>query len=119
MGNKKTYEQFRSYRWFGVDDLRAFGHRSRAMQMGYDPVEEVEAYGQCISDIHIKDRLLGGGSVELGAGDSSFDRFFNALNRLNYAGPFIMQAYRDDGGVDVFRRQLTWVREKYLDGIWT
>lgn len=87
--------------------------------MGYDPVEEVEAYGQCISDIHIKDRLLGGGSVELGAGDSSFDRFFNALNRLNYAGPFIMQAYRDDGGVDVFRRQLTWVREKYLDGIWT
>ena len=39
MENKKTYEQFRSYRWFGVDDLRAFGHRSRTMQMGYDPVD--------------------------------------------------------------------------------
>ena len=39
MGNKKTYEQFRSYRWFGVDDLRVFDHRSRAMQMGYDPVD--------------------------------------------------------------------------------
>ena len=26
----------RSYRWFGVADLRAFGHRSRAKQMGYD-----------------------------------------------------------------------------------
>ena len=39
MGNKKTYEQFRSYRWFGVDDLRAFGHRSRTMQMGYDSVD--------------------------------------------------------------------------------
>jgi len=33
---KKTYEQLRSYRWFGVADLRAFGHRSRAKQMGYD-----------------------------------------------------------------------------------
>jgi dihydroxy-acid dehydratase len=28
-------EQLRSHRWFGADDLRAFGHRSRAKQMGY------------------------------------------------------------------------------------
>ncbi len=27
---------FRSARWFDADDLRAFGHRSRIMQMGYD-----------------------------------------------------------------------------------
>ena len=26
---------FRSARWFAPDDLRAFGHRSRFMQMGY------------------------------------------------------------------------------------
>jgi len=26
----------RSTRWYGVDDLRAFGHRSRTFQMGYD-----------------------------------------------------------------------------------
>jgi dihydroxy-acid dehydratase len=32
---KKTPEQLRSHRWFGVDDLRAFGHRSRAKQMGF------------------------------------------------------------------------------------
>ncbi len=28
-------ENLRSFRWFGVQDLRAFGHRSRAKQMGY------------------------------------------------------------------------------------
>ncbi len=33
---KKTYEELRSFRWYGVQDLRSFGHRSRAMQMGYD-----------------------------------------------------------------------------------
>ncbi|MDA0998152.1 MAG: L-arabinonate dehydratase [Proteobacteria bacterium] len=33
----KTPETLRSYRWFRPDDLRSFGHRSRAMQMGYDP----------------------------------------------------------------------------------
>jgi dihydroxy-acid dehydratase len=26
----------RSHRWYGVDDLRSFGHRSRTLQMGYD-----------------------------------------------------------------------------------
>lgn len=32
---RKSYEDLRSYRWYGVDDLRSFGHRSRAKQMGY------------------------------------------------------------------------------------
>tara|TARA_R110002096_G_scaffold26518_7_gene81766 strand:- start:8165 stop:9883 length:1719 start_codon:yes stop_codon:yes gene_type:complete len=31
----KKPEELRSYRWFGPDDLRSFGHRSRAKQMGY------------------------------------------------------------------------------------
>ena len=33
---RKTYEDLRSARWFAPDDFRSFGHRSRAMQMGYD-----------------------------------------------------------------------------------
>jgi dihydroxy-acid dehydratase len=32
-------EDLRSARWFGPADLRSFGHRSRAMQMGYAPEE--------------------------------------------------------------------------------
>jgi len=35
----KTPDQLRSARWFAPDDLRAFGHRSRTMQMGYAPEE--------------------------------------------------------------------------------
>jgi dihydroxy-acid dehydratase len=31
----KRPEDLRSHRWYGVDDLRAFGHRSRTAQMGY------------------------------------------------------------------------------------
>jgi dihydroxy-acid dehydratase len=33
---KKRPEELRSYRWYGAQDLRAFGHRSRTAQMGYD-----------------------------------------------------------------------------------
>jgi len=35
----KKVEELRSRRWFGPADLRSFGHRSRAMQMGYSPEE--------------------------------------------------------------------------------
>jgi dihydroxy-acid dehydratase len=35
MSHKKTPEQLRSHRWFSANDLRSFGHRSRAKQMGY------------------------------------------------------------------------------------
>jgi dihydroxy-acid dehydratase len=33
---KKRPEELRSHRWYGARDLRAFGHRSRTAQMGYD-----------------------------------------------------------------------------------
>jgi dihydroxy-acid dehydratase len=34
--SRKKPEELRSHRWYGVDDLRSFGHRSRTAQMGYD-----------------------------------------------------------------------------------
>ncbi|HVR66086.1 MAG TPA: L-arabinonate dehydratase [Verrucomicrobiae bacterium] len=64
--SRKTAEQLRSHRWFGVQDLRAFGHRSRAKQMGYGPEDyagkPVIAILNTWSDInqchaHFKDRV--------------------------------------------------------------
>ena len=34
-----TPDQLRSHKWLGVDTLRAFGHRSRALQMGFSREE--------------------------------------------------------------------------------
>ena len=31
---RRTPDQLRSHRWFGPDDLRSFGHRSRQKQQG-------------------------------------------------------------------------------------
>jgi dihydroxy-acid dehydratase len=33
---RKSPEQLRSHRWYGVKDLRSFGHRSRTAQMGFE-----------------------------------------------------------------------------------
>lgn len=35
MSRRKQPDELRSHRWYGVDDMRAFGHRSRTKQMGY------------------------------------------------------------------------------------
>ena len=81
--------------------------------LGYDPKEELELYGERISNIHIKDRLRGGGSVVLGTGDTRFERFFGALRTLRFSGPFIMQAYRDDEGMALFRSQFQWLTSRF------
>src|ERR1700754_1618650 len=39
VAKRKTPEELRSHRWYGVDDLRSFGHRSRTAQMGYSREE--------------------------------------------------------------------------------
>lgn len=78
--------------------------------LGYNPIEELNAYGKRITDIHIKDRVLAGGPVELGQGAAEFDAFFGKLKEFDYQGPFIMQAYRDEMGVEIFKQQLEWIR---------
>ena len=37
--SRKQPEELRSHRWYGVKDLRSFGHRSRTAQMGYDAAD--------------------------------------------------------------------------------
>ena len=78
--------------------------------LGYDPLEEFKYYGHRISDIHIKDRKLNSGSVILGTGDVDFSRFLKALATISYKSPFIMQVYRDDEGVEIFKKQLDFFR---------
>ena len=57
--------------------------------------------------------ILGGESVELGKGNVDFELFFKKLKEMNYKGPLVMQAYRDDEGLKMFEKQLNWVK-KYL-----
>jgi dihydroxy-acid dehydratase len=39
MNKRKSPQELRSHRWLGVNDLRAFGHRSRLRQGGYDAAD--------------------------------------------------------------------------------
>lgn len=63
---RKKPEELRSHRWYGVQDLRSFGHRSRTKQMGFGPEDyagkPVIAIVNTFSDInpchhHFKSRV--------------------------------------------------------------
>mgnify|MGYP001359207227 CR=1 FL=1 len=79
---------------------------------GYDSDEEFRCYGDKIVHLHIKDRLLGGSSVSLGTGDANFSKFFNLLLKYNYAGLIIFEAFRDDEGIEIFKKQYNWFKDQ-------
>jgi L-ribulose-5-phosphate 3-epimerase len=62
--------------------------------LGFDPAEEFAVYGHRISNVHIKDRLLGGTTVALGSGNVNFEYVFKELRRIHYSGNFILQTAR-------------------------
>lgn len=66
--------------------------------LGYDPIEEIAAYGDRIDNVHVKDRVLGGATVPLGTGNAKLPVVFGALKRAGYRGNYIMQTARAADG---------------------
>jgi hexulose-6-phosphate isomerase len=69
--------------------------------LGYKPKDEFDAYGTRIGSIHIKDRLFGGSTVTLGTGDANFRELFECLEKVRYAGDFILEAARGVSGDEI------------------
>jgi len=62
--------------------------------LGFDPVEEFQAIGNRILNIHIKDRYINGETVELGLGNANFSLVFEQLRLQKYNSNYILQTAR-------------------------
>jgi L-ribulose-5-phosphate 3-epimerase len=69
--------------------------------LGYHPRDEFAAYGDRVGSVHVKDRVRGGGTVPLGAGDTDLPAFFESLGEIGYAGPLVLQVARGVPGDEV------------------
>lgn len=65
---------------------------------GFNPAEEIAAFGHRIINVHVKDRVLGGTTVPLGTGNADFGAVFAALARKRYSGTCILQTARAADG---------------------
>ena len=86
--------------------------------LGYRPQEEFEAYGSRVGSVHVKDRVLGGGTVPLGKGHADLAAVFDCLRRVDYKGDFILQVARGTMGGEVAwaRRNRAFVLEHMKRG---
>jgi hexulose-6-phosphate isomerase len=62
--------------------------------LGYNHEEEIAAFGDRIFNVHVKDRLRGGGTVPLGQGDADLPGALTSLKSAAYVGNFILQTAR-------------------------
>jgi L-ribulose-5-phosphate 3-epimerase len=83
--------------------------------MGYSSAEEFAAYGDRIGSVHIKDRVLNGGTVHLGTGHADFAALFSGLEKIEYRGDFTLQVARGTPGDEV-----AWAKQNlaFVRGYW-
>ena len=101
---------FRLLKELDSDHVSVNYDTGNSVSLGYDFKKELAAYGNSITDLHIKDRTYGGGSVPLGEGAMNFEDFFSGFSKINFEGIMILQAYRDDEGLQIFTKQLELIK---------
>jgi hexulose-6-phosphate isomerase len=78
--------------------------------LGFDPKEEIEAYGLKILNVHVKDRKLGSTTVPLGTGNAKIDYVLQKLKEIGYSGGLTMQAARGDNDIKTAQEQIKYVK---------
>jgi hexulose-6-phosphate isomerase len=79
--------------------------------LGFDPIEEINAIGKRILNVHVKDRKFGSTTVPLGTGDADIKLSLSRLSEINYLGGITMQAARGTDDIEVAKSQLKYTLE--------
>jgi hexulose-6-phosphate isomerase len=93
-----------------LDFVQANYDIGNSASLGFDPKEELNAYGQRILNVHVKDRKLGGTTVPLGTGNAKIDLVIQKLQEFGYSGGLTMQAARGENDVETAQEQLVYVK---------
>lgn len=82
-------------------DPRRFGVNydiGNSAALGFDPAREMASFGHRVRNVHVKDRVLGGTTVPLGAGAADLRGAVRALAGAGYRGNYILQTARAADG---------------------
>ena len=93
-----------------LDHVQANYDIGNSASLGFDPREELEAYGLKILNVHVKDRKLGSTTVPLGTGNAHINFVLQKLQEIGYRGGLTMQAARGENDVETAKEQLKYVR---------
>ena len=83
--------------------------------LGYNFFEEIEAYGKRINNVHIKDRVLGGSTIEFGKGNAKISNVLQCLSDINYENGITLQGYRGDKDIEIAIKQFHFTKQIISD----
>lgn len=86
-----------------------------AAALGHDAAEEISALSPWLCNVHVKDRVRGGGTVPLGTGDANFRETFRLLKNAGYHGRFVLQGARGADDVETVRQYTLQVQDWLRD----
>lgn len=79
--------------------------------LGYDFITELESYGKRIFNVHIKDRKLGGTTVEFGSGNADIEGVLSFLSKISYKNGITIQGARGDDDINTAKSQLNFSKK--------
>jgi len=79
--------------------------------LGYNFIEEIDCYGDRINNVHIKDRIYGGNTVQFGLGDADIFSTLHALSDLNYQSGIVIQGARGQNDIETAQSQFEYVNK--------
>ena len=91
--NPQNFDEFLTK--FEHKNIMANYDSGNSASLGYNVKEELIILKKWIKNVHVKDRIFNGGTVQFGTGDTKFDEFFSMLSKINYSGDLIIQGARD------------------------
>lgn len=108
--NTKEFIKKFSKNYFGINY-----DTGNSAALGYNLESEINAYGDYIKNIHIKDRKLNGKTIRLGHGHFQFKKLKKMLFQINYKNNLILQTARAKNNlhVDEIKTNLKFLK-KYL-----
>jgi hexulose-6-phosphate isomerase len=86
--------------WFSHPLIKANYDLGNSASLGHEPEEELGLLGSALGSVHVKDRILGGPTVPLGAGAVDFPTCFRLIRKTGFIGPYILQVARGKRGLE-------------------
>lgn len=78
---------------------------------GYDMKKDMEVLKDLLICVHVKDRVVGGGSVPLGTGDTNFKEGIPYLLDNGFEGNFTLQTYFEDKHLETAATNIEFMRK--------
>jgi hexulose-6-phosphate isomerase len=99
--------------------IKANFDMGNSASLGFDPTKELAALAPHLGSVHVKDRLLSGGTVPLGQGNADFQAVFRGLRKAGFSRWLVLQVARAHrSGAEVTPVELARENREFVERCW-